>query len=62
MSDYSVGSLPEYIEQNKSELLHASIVGAQTLQYPIDIITGIKHKQTINFAAITSPFQAGIYD
>lgn len=59
MSSYTVSSLPEYIEQNKSELLHASIVGAQTLTYPIDIITGVKHKQTINFTAITAPFQAG---
>lgn len=59
MSSYTVSSLPEYIEQNKSELLHASIVGAQTLTYPIDIITGVKHKQTINFAAITAPFQTG---
>lgn len=59
MSSYTVSSLPEYIEQNKSDLLHASIVGAQTLTYPIDIITGVKHKQTINFAAITAPFQAG---
>jgi len=56
---YQPGSLPEYIEQNKSELLHASIVGAQTLTYPIDIITGVKHKQTINFAAIAAPFQSG---
>lgn len=59
MSSYTVSSLPEYIEQNKSELLHASIVGAQTLTYPIDIITGIKHKQTLNFTSITAPFQAG---
>jgi hypothetical protein len=50
--------LPEYIEQNKSELLHAAIAGFSTLQY-IDIITGVKHKQSINFYDVSAPFQAG---
>ena len=58
MADYNVGSLPEYIEQNKSDLLHKSIAGFSSLQY-IDIFTGVKHKETINFADVSAPFQAG---
>jgi len=59
MADYTVSALPEYIEQNKSELITASVTGAQSLTYPITIITGVKHKETINFAEVSAPFQAG---
>ena len=59
MSSYTVSALPEYIEQNKSELITNVVTGAQTLTYPITVITGVKHKQTINFAEVSAPFQAG---
>lgn len=56
---FTTTGLGAYIEENKSELLHAAIMGASTLTYPIDIITGIKYKQDIKFGAVTAPFQAG---
>ena len=59
MATYDVSALTDYVEENKSELMHASILGAQTLTYPIDIITGVKFKQTFNFGAVTAPFQSG---
>ena len=59
MATYDVSGLTDYVEENKSEIMHASILGAQTLTYPIDIITGVKYKQTFNFGVTTAPFQAG---
>ena len=56
---YTVSGLSDYIEENKQPLIHAAVLGAQTLTYPIDIITGVKFKENFNFLAITSPFQAG---
>ena len=54
-----VSGLVDYVEQNRQELLHSSILGSSLFKYPIDIITGVKYKENFNFAAITSPFQAG---
>ena len=59
MADYDVSGLDDYIEQNKQELLHDSILGSSLFNYPIDIITGVKYKENFNFAAVTAPFQSG---
>ena len=52
-------TLPEYIEQNKEELIAASVLGATSLTYPMYIKQGVKHKETINFGEVDAPFQAG---
>lgn len=54
-----VSNLVDYVEQNKQDIIHASVLGAQTLTYPIDIITGVKYQEQFNFMAITAPFQSG---
>lgn len=59
MSSFTNSSLTDYVEEKKGELLHAAILGAQTLSYPIDIVTGVKYKETLNYVAQDAPFQAG---
>ena len=59
MAAIDVSGLVDYVEQNKQDLISASIIGAPTLTYPIDIITGVKYKENFNFLAVTAPFQSG---
>lgn len=56
---YDVSGLVDYVEQNKQDLIHASIIGAPTLTYPIDIITGVKYKENFNFYSADIELQAG---
>lgn len=59
MAGFTNSSLTDYVEENKGELILESVIGAPTLSYPVDIISGIKYKQALNFMAVTAPFQTG---
>lgn len=60
MAGFTVSALPEYIEQNKSELIHAVVMGAPSLtELNYHLVEGVKHKEVLNFGSTGAEFQAG---
>lgn len=59
MSGFTVSSLTDYVIENENKILHASIMGADTLAIPgITVQAGVKLSEQLNNIAITAPFQA----
>lgn len=53
---FSVNTLPEYVQENREQLLTAAALGADTLGV-IETYLNVKHKQNLNYLAVTAPFQ-----
>ena len=51
----NVSTLSEYVNQNNGELLTKAVLGAKTLDY-IDIMPGVKFKDTLNYLDSTVAF------
>lgn len=51
----NVSTLSEYVNQNNGELLTKAVLGAKTLDY-IDIMPGVKYKDTLNYLDSTVVF------
>ena len=51
----NVSALSEYVNQNNGELLTKAVLGAKTLDY-IDIMPGVKFKDTLNYLDSTVVF------
>ena len=47
---FNVSSLPDYVEQKKSELLSKAVFGFETRNY-VNIMTGVKYKEALNILA-----------
>ena len=54
----NVSALSEYVNQNNGELLTKAVLGAKTLDY-IDIMPGVKFKDTLNYLDSTIVFGDG---
>lgn len=54
----NVSALSEYVNQNNGELLTKAVLGAKTLDY-IDIMPGVKFKDTLNYLDSTVVFADG---
>lgn len=54
---FNVTALPEYVEQNKGELLTKAALGAETLDV-IETVLNVKHKTALNQLETTAPFQS----
>lgn len=54
----NVSALSEYVNQNNGELLTKAVLGANTLNY-IDIMPGVKFKDTLNYLDSTVVFGDG---
>ena len=54
----NVSALSEYVNQNNGELLTKAVLGAKTLDY-IDIMPGVKFKDTLNYLDSTVVFGDG---
>ena len=54
----NVSTLSEYVNQNNGELLTKAVLGANTLNY-IDIMPGVKFKDTLNYLDSTIVFGDG---
>ena len=54
----NVSTLSEYVNQNNGELLTKAVLGANTLNY-IDIMPGVKFKDTLNYLDSTVVFADG---
>lgn len=55
---FSLGTLTEYVEQNKQPLIHATLFSGKTVSV-INVQRGIKNKETINIIDSDATFQAG---
>ena len=47
---FVVNTLPDYVEQHKSELLSKAVFGFETRNY-VNIMTGVKYKEALNILA-----------
>lgn len=54
----NVSTLSEYVNQNNGELLTKAVLGAKTLDY-IEIMPGVKYKDTLNYLDSTFEFRDG---
>ncbi len=54
----NVNDLPEYVADNRNELLTKAALGAETLDY-IDTILNVKHKTNLHILSSTIQFQNG---
>lgn len=53
---FQVNTLPEYIDQHKTDLLSAAVFGASTIKH-LNIQTGVKHAASLNLLSTSAALQ-----